>query len=53
LTPNVFWVDLKEVDFAPRTGKVMKLDLGKDQRNVFGKALKQFKETTPFKFQGL
>jgi penicillin V acylase-like amidase (Ntn superfamily) len=54
LTPNVFWVDLKEVDFAPQTGKVMKLDLGKDQRNVFaGNASKQFKETAPFKFQGL
>jgi choloylglycine hydrolase len=54
LTPNAFWVDLKEVDFSAQTGKVMKLDLGKDQRNVFaGNALRSFKETKPFKFQGL
>ncbi|SRR5258708_196617 len=54
LTPNTFWVDLKEVEFSAQTGKVMKLDLGKDQRNVFaGNALRNFKETKPFKFQGL
>jgi penicillin V acylase-like amidase (Ntn superfamily) len=54
LTPNTFWVDLKEVEFSVQTGKVMKLDLGKDQRNVFaGNALRNFKETKPFKFQGL
>jgi choloylglycine hydrolase len=54
LTPNTFWVDLKEVEFSAQTGKVMKLDLGKDQRNAFaGNALRNFKETGPFKFQGL
>lgn len=54
LTPNTFWVDLKEVEFSAQTGKVMKLDLGKDQRNVFaGNTLGNFKETRPFKFQGL
>jgi choloylglycine hydrolase len=54
LTPNTFWVDLKEIEFSAQTGKVMKLDLGKDQRNVFaGNALKNFKETKPFRFQGL
>jgi penicillin V acylase-like amidase (Ntn superfamily) len=54
LTPNTFWVDLKDINFAPQTGKVMKLDLGKDQRNVFaGNAVRHFKETAPFKFQGL
>jgi hypothetical protein len=32
----------------------MKLDLGKDQRNVLaGNAVKDFKEAKPFKFQGL
>jgi penicillin V acylase-like amidase (Ntn superfamily) len=53
LTPNTFWVDLKHVDFTAETGKVMKLDLGRDQRNVFsGDALKDFKVTLPFKFLG-
>jgi choloylglycine hydrolase len=54
LTPNTFWVDLKGVDFSKETGKVMKLDLGPDQRNVFaGNAVKDFKVTAPFVFQGL
>jgi penicillin V acylase-like amidase (Ntn superfamily) len=53
LTPNTFWVDLNKVDFSPGA-KVLKLDLGKDQRNVFaGEALKDFKEAPPFKFLGL
>jgi penicillin V acylase-like amidase (Ntn superfamily) len=52
-TPSTFWVDLKQVDFSSQTGKVKKLDLGKDQRNVFsGNAVKDFKEAEPFKFQG-
>ena len=54
LTPNTFWVDLKRVDFTAETGNVMKLDLGRDQRNVFsGDALKDFKAAAPFKFLGL
>lgn len=54
LTPNTFWMNLKEIDFSSKTGKVMKLDLGKDQRNVFsGNVIKSFKETQPFKFLGL
>ncbi len=54
LTPNTFWVDLKDVDFSPRTGKVMKLDLGRDQKNIFsGNTVKAFKEARPFQFQGL
>ncbi|WPU65046.1 linear amide C-N hydrolase [Peredibacter starrii] len=54
LTPNTFWVNLKEVDFSSKTGKVMKLDLGKDQRNVYsGNAVKDFKISEPFKFLGL
>ncbi len=53
LTPNTFWVDLKQIDFSSQTGKVKKLDLGKDQRNVFsGNTVKDFKEAEPFKFQG-
>jgi penicillin V acylase-like amidase (Ntn superfamily) len=54
LTPNTFWVDLKEVDFSAETGKVKKLDLGKDQRNVYsGDATKDFVAAEPFRFLGL
>lgn len=53
LTPNVFWVDLKDVDFSPQTGKVMKLDLGEDQRNVFsGNVAKRFVPAAAFRFLG-
>ena len=54
LTPNTFWVDLKGVDFSGETGKVMKLDLGANQRSIYsGDALKDFKPAKPFKFLGL
>jgi penicillin V acylase-like amidase (Ntn superfamily) len=54
LTPNTFWVDLKDVDFSKETGKVLKLDLGADQRNVFaGNAVKDFRPALPFVFQGI
>lgn len=54
VTPNTFWVDLKQVDFSAETGNVMKLDLGPDQRNVYsGNTLKDFKPAKPFKFLGL
>jgi penicillin V acylase-like amidase (Ntn superfamily) len=54
LTPNTFWVDLKQVDFSHETGKVLKLDLGADQRNIFsGNAVKDFKPAEPFRFLGL
>jgi penicillin V acylase-like amidase (Ntn superfamily) len=54
LTPNTFWVDLKDVDFSKETGKVLKLDLGADQRNVFaGNAVKAFRPAEPFVFQGI
>jgi len=54
LTPNTFWVDLKQVDFSHETGKVMKLDLGANQRNVFsGNTVKDFKPSEPFHFLGL
>lgn len=53
LTPNTFWVDLKKIDFSPGTGNVMKLDLGKDQSNIFsGEVSREFKVTPPFKFEG-
>jgi penicillin V acylase-like amidase (Ntn superfamily) len=54
LTPNIFWVNLKEADFSPETGKVLKLDLGANQKNIYsGNALKDFKPAAPFKFLGL
>ncbi|HTJ03073.1 MAG TPA: linear amide C-N hydrolase, partial [Methylovirgula sp.] len=54
LTPNIFWVDLKEIDFSAETGKVRKLDLGKEQDHIYsGDATKDFKESKPFTFLGL
>ncbi|MDX3774253.1 linear amide C-N hydrolase [Chromatiaceae bacterium AAb-1] len=53
LTPNVFWVDLKEIDFSPEKGKTLKLDLGPEQTNTFsGKANSAFKPARPFQFLG-
>jgi penicillin V acylase-like amidase (Ntn superfamily) len=53
-TPNVFWVDLKKIDFSAETGKVMRLDLGPDQTKVYsGDAVSSFQETKPFVFLGL
>ena len=34
-TPNAFWTDLKALDFARETGKVMKLDLGENQDHTY------------------
>jgi len=54
LTPNTFWINFKDVDFSSQTGKVMKLDLGEDQRNIYsGNAVAAFKVTRPFTFLGL
>lgn len=54
LTPNTFWVDLNDIDFSEKTGKIMKLDLGKNQRNVYaGNTIKNFKPSPSFKFLGL
>ena len=54
LTPNTFWVDLKDIDFSKETGKVLRLDLGPDQRNVFaGNTEKDFRPAEPVVFQGL
>jgi choloylglycine hydrolase len=54
LTPNIFWVDLNTIDFSADKGKVQKLDLGPDQRNIFsGVVNKDFKDSEPFKFLGL
>ncbi len=51
LTPNVFWVDLKAIDFA---AGVRKLDLGPNQAHTYaGDATKAFTPAKPFEFLGL
>lgn len=51
LTPNTFWVDLKRVDFSRETGKVMRLELGPEQRIVHaGDALRDFRPAQAFRF---
>jgi len=51
VSPNVFWVDLKKLDFAPRAG-VRKLDLGIDQSNIFaGEVSGRFRPAPMFRFQ--
>jgi penicillin V acylase-like amidase (Ntn superfamily) len=53
LTPNTFWVNFKDVDFSEH-GKVMKLELGKNQSNTYaGNAAKDFQTAAPFKFLGI
>lgn len=53
LTPNVFWVDLEKVNFSAESGKVMKLDLGYNQTNIFsGEVHDKFVESKPFTFCG-
>ena len=54
LTPNTFWVDLKELDFSQKNGKVLKLDLGADQSHTYsGNATPAFQPAAPFKFLGI
>jgi choloylglycine hydrolase len=54
LTPNTFWVDLKQIDFSPETGTVKKLELGPSQDITYdGDATSQFKESAPFHFMGV
>ncbi|CDL83571.1 linear amide C-N hydrolase [Xenorhabdus szentirmaii] len=54
LTPNIFWTDLKKIDFSAKTGKVKKLDLGEGQSNIFsGDATEDYVDSEPFEFKGL
>lgn len=48
LTPNLFWVDLKQVDFSPNAG-VKKLTLTNGEIYT-ADAYKDFKESQPFHF---
>ena len=51
VSPNVFWVDLKEINF--KDGQTKKLELGPDQSMTYaGKANASFKVTKPFEFLG-
>lgn len=52
VSPSIFWVDLKEINF--NDGQTRKLDLGKDQSNIYsGKVNTSFKVTKPFHFLGI
>lgn len=52
LSPNIFWVDLKQINF--KDGITRKLDLGKNQENIYsGDATAKFKPSTPFHFLGI
>lgn len=51
LTPNTFWVDLKQLDFS-ETASVRKLDLS-NNRVYAGETSSQFVKAVPFKFIGL
>ncbi|MGE4350271.1 MAG: linear amide C-N hydrolase [Candidatus Berkiella sp.] len=54
LTPNIFWVDLKKIDFSKDAGTVKKLELGPNQENIFSGAVNEkFQTTEAFKFLGL
>lgn len=54
LTPNIFWVDLKQIDFSADQGKVQKLDLGPNQTNIYsGMVNADFQDTEPFRFLGV
>ncbi|WP_052012557.1 linear amide C-N hydrolase [Pectobacterium betavasculorum] len=54
VSPNIFWVDLKKIDFAPRGGNAAKLDLGPNQSTIYsGQTSEHFKPAEPFKFAGL
>ncbi len=52
VSPNTFWIDLKDINFSGT--QTLKLDLGKDQSNIYaGKANGYLKATTAFKFLGI
>ncbi|MFG1365031.1 linear amide C-N hydrolase [Xanthobacter versatilis] len=53
LAPNIFWIDLAQVDFSAETGTVRKLDLGPNQGNIFsGEVSSAFAPSAPFVFLG-
>jgi len=53
LTPNVFWVDLRKLDFT-EGAPVLKLDLGAGESNTFsGETSASFVAAEPFSFLGI
>lgn len=51
LSPSIFWVDLKNLDFSPGA-PVRKLDMGEDmQRILSGEVSGAFERAAPFAFQ--
>jgi len=51
LTPNTFWVSLKDIDFSEKSGsRVLKTD---KQQTYAGEVSGQFVKAAPFKFQGI
>lgn len=51
LSPNIFWVDMKEIDFAQGAPvKTLKIT---DESIYSGNALRNFREAVPFKFEGI
>ncbi len=51
VSPNIFWVDLNNVDFSAAAG-VRKLDLGPQQQNLFsGDVSGEFVAAEPFAFE--
>lgn len=54
ISPNVFWVDLKKIDFSPGLENVKKLDLGPNQSHIYsGEVSSEFVVTKPFPFLGV
>jgi len=50
VSPNLFWVDLKQIDFSALAGTRL-LDLGHRQQNLFsGDVSGAFEEAAPFPF---
>ncbi len=51
ISPNVFWVDLKKINFDNNPNNVRKLDLGQNQSTIYsGDATNEFKVSKPFAF---
>lgn len=52
VSPNTFWIDLKDINFSAT--QPLKLDLGKDQSIIYaGKANSHLKATPAFQFLGI
>ncbi len=50
LTPNTFWVNLKDINFGDNEVKVLKIDEG---MSYAGNSVKNFVKAKPFKFEGI